>query len=211
VRRDDTPPPADPGPDIIDQLPPGPERDYFIEQRAGQQRALLMPKLPERHAKKVEEIPLPPELAAWDWTKGPLLWGAKGTGKTQAATTMVFNAVKSRRHQAKGFAWVSTSRLFADLRRRMDDKNLVVPDIENMRDATLVVLDDFGRERPSDWTEEQTFVFIDDLYNREVEVIVTTNMEPESLASRIGTYAHDRLMEITRPHFMDGLSYRRTK
>lgn len=200
----------DPGPDILDHLDDYPdERDRLKRERAELQERLLAPRLPRRHYAKVDDIPLPPMLADWDWsTGGVLLHGPKGTGKTQAACRMVVEAVRELRVGASRIAWVSTSLLFMDLRRAMDDKKFTPPAVQAMRDAELVCLEDMCKERPSDWVHEQMFTLVDELYARDVDLIVTTNWQPHELPSRVGDYTADRINEMTTPVKLDGESWR---
>ena len=208
MRVDDLPVP-DPGDDIINLLPPGPDRDDFIAQRREQQERLLSPVLPKRHYAKVDDIPIPAPLSGWDMSKGGvLLHGPKGTGKTQAACKMVVESIRALDVQAKDIAWVSTSLLFMDLRRAMDDKSVTVRGVQQMRDAELVVWEDAGKERPSDWVGEQLFTLADELYARDVVLIVTTNYRPDELGVRLGEYTADRIAEMTTPVLLDGESFR---
>lgn len=180
-----------------------------MRERAEQQERLLAPRLPRRHYAKVDDIPLPPALVDWDWSKGGvLLWGPKGTGKTQAATRMVVDAVRSLRVAANRIAWVSTSLLFMDLRRAMDDKKFTPAAVQSMRDADLVVLEDLCKERPSDWVHEQMFTLVDECYARDVDLIVTTNWQPFELPTRVGEYTADRITEMTTAVHLDGQSWR---
>lgn len=207
-RRNEDVPVPDPGPDILTMIDDPVLREHFAAERREQQMRLIAPLLPARHLAKVDDIPLPPELANWDRSRGLLLHGPRGTGKTQAVTRLVVEAVKELRHQAPRVAFVSTSMLFADLRRQMNDKELEVPAVERMRKASLVVLEDLGKERPSPWVHEQTFVLFDDLYARDVELLVTTNLQSAQLEDRIGEYALDRLREMVTPIYIGGESHR---
>lgn len=201
----------DPGTaDILDHLADYPdERDRLARERAEQQERLLAPRLPRRHYAKVDAIPMPPQLVDWDWSRGGvLLHGPKGTGKTQAAVKLAVEAVRSRRVAANRIAWVSTSLLFMDLRRAMDDKSVKPASIQAMRDADLVVVEDWAKERPTDWVIEQTFTFIDELYASDVDLIVTTNWQPHELAGRVGDYTADRIDEMTTAVLLDGQSFR---
>lgn len=129
-------------------------------------------------------------LAGWDWRTGALLFGPKGTGKTYAAAALA-KAAGLWPHEV---AWISTSRLFFDMRRNMDGAKLELPDLTR---AELVVFDDLGKERPSPWVKENLFVMVDDLYNREARVIVTSNVtHPRELEAHVGEYSFDRFRDM---------------
>lgn len=199
----------DPGPDILTLVTDPDLLKCMEDERRAQQERLLAPRLPSRHYAKVDQITLPPELDAWDWsTGGPLIWGPRGTGKTQAATALLVACIRRLRVQASQVAFVSTSKLYVDLRRKIDDKTVSIPELDHMRQARLVVAEDLGKERPSEWVVEQNFVLFDDLYARDVKLIVTTNYSPDELYARVGEFAGDRIKEMTRPFHMDGDSHR---
>lgn len=122
--------------------------------------------------------------------KGPLIFGPKGVGKTYAACAL---AMGSGEHPYYTH-YVSLVHYFANMRRRMNGVNADVPDLS---EAKLVILDDIGKERPTDWVREQTFELIDNLYNNEARLIVTSNSHPSALELHLGEFAFDRIKEIT--------------
>lgn len=179
------------------------------QDRKDQQERLLAPRLPPRHYRKVDQIALPEQLVDWDWSQGgPLLHGTKGTGKTQAATRMAVEAVRSLRHHAGSIVVADTNELLMLMRRQMDDKTVAIPELARIKTCTLCIAEDLGKARPSEWVEETLFGLFNDLYNREVELIVTTNYQPDELASRIGDYSADRVAEMTVPVPLGGESFR---
>lgn len=204
-------PDIQPGPDILDFVPEGAIRDQMVADRQGNELKILQGKLPARHFAKAADIPLPHALWSWDWEQGgPLLHGPKGTGKTQAAVGMVVKAVTEGVVQAQRVAWVATSQLFIDLRRAVGDKDIRVPIVEAMRTAELVVMDDLGKTKWTEYVEEQLFTIVDDLYMRGVKVIGSSNLEQGSLDIKLGEFAADRIAEITVPFLMSGKSWRRS-
>lgn len=101
--------------------------------------------------------------------------------------------------------WISLVHLFADMRRRMNGIEVKIPDLSK---AGLIVIDDLGKERPTEWVREQTFELIEGLYQREVSIIVTSNIHPSKLKSHVGEFVMDRLKDMTSCVLMQGESKR---
>ena len=69
--------------------------------------------------------------------------------------------------------------------------------------AELLVLDDLGAEKTSDWVEETLNLIVNTRYNERRATIFTSNYEekedrtdPESLLMRVGFRMHSRLYEM---------------
>lgn len=60
----------------------------------------------------------------------------------------------------------------------------------------LLVLDDLGAEKPTDWTRERLFEIIDHRYNEELPLIITTNLTPDEMISDLGERICDRIREM---------------
>lgn len=65
-----------------------------------------------------------------------------------------------------------------------------------LRTAPLLVLDDLGREKATDWVLERLYVLIDDRYGRRLPTVVTTNYTPDELAKRDYGAMVSRLTEV---------------
>jgi DNA replication protein DnaC len=91
--------------------------------------------------------------------------------------------------------------------------------------ADLVVIDELGAARPTDWIFETQELLIGGLYNRMVPTVVTTNLpnlaagaaaasgyeraaRPETLGDRIGMRMFSRLQEMCRTVTMNGPDWR---
>lgn len=65
-----------------------------------------------------------------------------------------------------------------------------------LQSVKLLILDDMGAEKTSDWVNEKLFEIIDYRYNEELPMLVTTNLVPEELKKQIGARNFDRLREM---------------
>ena len=81
--------------------------------------------------------------------------------------------------------------------------------------ADLLVLDDLGAEKTSEWVEETLNLIVNTRYNEKRVTIVTSNYDdnpditdPDSLLFRIGFRMHSRLHEMCEFLYLDGADYR---
>jgi DNA replication protein DnaC len=70
-----------------------------------------------------------------------------------------------------------------------------VDPLPGLYEADLVVLDDLGREKVTDWATERLYVLVNERYNRVLPTIVTTNYAAGELADRGYDALVSRLME----------------
>ena len=80
--------------------------------------------------------------------------------------------------------------------------------------AELLVLDDLGAEKPSEWVEETMNLIVNTRYNERRPTIFTTNYEDlpdegevDSLKARVGFRLHSRLHEMCEFLEYDGGDY----
>jgi DNA replication protein DnaC len=82
--------------------------------------------------------------------------------------------------------------------------------------AELLVLDDLGAEKPSEWVEETMNLIVNTRYNERRPTIFTTNYinmpdevdDVDSLKARVGFRLHSRLHEMCEFLEYDGGDYR---
>jgi DNA replication protein DnaC len=81
--------------------------------------------------------------------------------------------------------------------------------------ADLLVLDDLGAEKTSEWVEETMNLIVNTRYNERRLTVFTSNYpdipddtDPDSLLFRIGHRMRSRLHEMCEFHPMDGADYR---
>ena len=136
---------------------------------------------------------------------GLLLFGNVGTGKTYFAACIA-NALIS-----DGIPVLMTnfSKILNDLTGfKEEDKNSYINSLNNYE---LLIIDDLGVERQSEYALEQVFNIIDSRYKNGQPLIVTTNLSIEELKNpKDMSYKriYDRILEMTIPLKIDGVSRR---
>jgi len=127
-------------------------------------------------------------------TGGPslLLLGITGTGKTwQAMGAMRGLAVLGLRAN-----WRATTA--ADLYARLRPRHGVDSETEfrEFAGARLLVLDDLGAAKGSEWTEEANFRLVNYRYEHQLPTLFTSNLLPGELADALGARVSSRLREM---------------
>lgn len=122
-----------------------------------------------------------------------LLVGTTGTGKTHLA----YGAIRSLIGAEVGVRWQATTAadLYADLRPRtgVDTER----ELRSVSRCPLLILDDLGAARTSEWTEEITYRLINHRYNEMLPTLITTNLPIRDLRTAVGDRVASRLAEMT--------------
>ena len=84
------------------------------------------------------------------------------------------------------------------------------------RDAELLVLDELGARRPTEWGREVLYGLLNTRYNRKRITILTTNFDDEAekpgdetLEVRVGSAVRSRLYEMCRTIRVSGPDFRK--
>ena len=147
-------------------------------------------------------------------TRGLLFEGLPGVGKTHLAVAVLKQVIEA----------AGVRGLFYDTRdllriiRSTYDPSIRTTELEILRPvmtADLLVLDDLGAEKTSEWVEETMNLIVNTRYNERRLTVFTSNYqdipedtEPNSLIFRIGHRMRSRLHEMCEFLQMDGADYR---
>ena len=136
---------------------------------------------------------------------GYLLWGGVGTGKSYFAGCIA-NALME---QEVAVRMTNFALILNDLTASFKGRNEY---IARLCRAPLLILDDFGMERGTEYGLEQVYNVVDSRYRSRRPLIVTTNLSLQDLQHPKDT-AHariyDRLLEMCAPIRFSGENFRR--
>lgn len=137
--------------------------------------------------------------------KGLLLYGEVGTGKTYAACE-VANALID-----KGYPVLVTNfaRLTNLIQAKFEGRQEYIDSLSNF---ALIVIDDLGAERNSEFMKEMIFNIVDARYRAGLPMLVTTNLTIEEIKKPGDTASsriYDRVIERCFPIEVAGNSRRR--
>lgn len=157
------------------------ERALAVARRAARWEGFVPPRFTGASLDAVAERDQPIAAALLGWagdSRRPnlILTGTIGVGKTFAALAAVRADVEAGRR----VVYWSTGRLLQDLRPGSVALGDVVRDL---LDADILILDDLGVEKASEWTTEQLSIVVDDRYANLKPIVVTTN----DLGSLVGS------------------------
>src|SRR6266849_5268361 len=146
--------------------------------------------------------------------KGLLLEGQPGVGKTHLAVAVLKQIIQQS--GARGLFY--DTRDLLRIIRSTYDQSIRTTELEVLGPvmrADLLVLDDLGAEKTSEWVEETMNLIVNTRYNERRMTLFTSNYldipddtEPNSLVFRIGHRMRSRLHEMCEFVQMDGADYR---
>jgi DNA replication protein DnaC len=141
--------------------------------------------------------------------RGTGLWlsGDTGTGKT----TLAMLVSKEALNRAHSVAIYSLPKLLARIRRTYDAEpggDSYAAFFERLTSVDLLHIDDFGAEKRSDWVLEQLYALVNDRYEDERSIMLTTNLTVDKLEDQIGRRTVSRLTETCEQVALFGVDRR---
>lgn len=115
--------------------------------------------------------------------KGLILVGSNGVGKTHLACSIANELMKNGIPVIYG----TLINLLAEIRNSYDlDNNISEMEIIKLyENVDLLIIDDLGKEKTSEWGLEKLFTIINSRYENNLPVIITTNYNQNTLIERI--------------------------
>ena len=115
--------------------------------------------------------------------KGLILVGNNGVGKTHLACSIANKLIENGIPVIYG----TLINLLAELRNSYDTDNDIseMEIIKLYENVALLIIDDLGKEKPSEWGLEKLFTIINSRYENNLPVIITINYNQNSLLQRL--------------------------
>ncbi|MFC9395010.1 ATP-binding protein [Streptomyces sp. NPDC057027] len=133
--------------------------------------------------------------------------GPTGTGKTHQA----YGAIRTLLAAGVRLHWqaVTAADLYARLRPRpgFDSER----DLQSLMRCPLLLLDDLGAAKTSEWTEELTYRLINHRYEHLRPTLITSNLTTDALRAALGDRVSSRLAQMTERVTLEGEDRRRQK
>lgn len=139
--------------------------------------------------------------------QGLLFYGGVGTGKTFAAACIANRLLNQR------IPVIMTSfvKLLESMQGFSEDDSAL---IARLNRAKLLIIDDLGAERSTDYALEKVYDIVDSRYRAKLPIILTTNLSMTELKESTDiryTRIYDRIFEMCYPMQFKGQSWRKVE
>lgn len=170
-----------------------------VDRKAEAESRLARSGIPERlRCKTFDDYEVTPDnrhavKLAKELSKGLLLIGKVGTGKSLLAAIVAQGFLA----EGKSVIFKDTPELLRELKATFGDVKLNFDSVmKSYCEVDLLILDDLGSEKPTDWAVEQIYSIVNSRYNSGKKLIVTSNYGGEELRQRlnVGGVMGDRII-----------------
>ena len=190
------------------------EQESLLESRSGLELELLRKMTFEHFDHKRLELPLEQRQnlrqafnLAVEFARSPEGWlifqGVNGCGKTHLAAAIA----NHRLAQGKPVFFVVVADLLDHLRSTFSPDSKISYDefSEKLKEAPLLILDDFGEQSATPWAQEKLYQLINYRYNARLPMVVTTCLCLDEIETRISSRMVDPsislVFNITAPDY----------
>lgn len=145
--------------------------------------------------------------------EGLFITGGYGVGKTHLAAAIANYLIQNLKATVI-FGNVTT--LLGRIRQTYSENSQYEEEqiLKELYDVDLLIIDDLGKEKPTEWVEEKLYTVINQRYEDYKPIVVTSNLELEEIEHRLETCGGaivSRIIEMCRGIKMVGPDFRKEK
>ena len=139
--------------------------------------------------------------------KGLFITGVVGTGKTHLVIAIIDYIARILKRKRIWVIYTTAVDLLTEIKYSYDrhDTEETISGYEN---CALLIIDDIGIEKTTDWTDELLYKIIDTRYSEMRSLIVTTNLNIKEVKNKLSERIVSRIYEMCRGVKLRGEDYR---
>lgn len=135
---------------------------------------------------------VPKQITEYDGGANLIIHGQVGTGKTHLVVGLIKNIITENVIVVK---FITGVQLLHKIRNSLNGEPYKSDTlIDSYSKYPLLVIDDLGAEKSTEWTKETLYLIIDNRYCNMLPTIVTSNLTPGELSSKLDDRMISRLM-----------------
>lgn len=141
--------------------------------------------------------------------KGIIITGRVGTGKTHLAVAIVDYIARmyKKKVNSNHIHFASVVDMISDIKRGFKDSSSETR-LKKYEDVALLILDDFGANRSTEWEKDIMYRIINYRYQELKPIIITTNLNFTQLMKLLDERIFSRLFEMNEGVNTTGEDYR---
>lgn len=135
--------------------------------------------------------------------KGLYFYGEPGSGKTH-----LMAAIANYLIHKENVRFITSPELLLSIRKAFGSTVSEEGLLDQLSKVPLLIIDDIGSEKPTEWVQETLFVLIDRRYTNLMPTLFTSNYSLDELKDRLGYRTASRIAEMTQVVELQANDYR---
>ena len=139
--------------------------------------------------------------------KGLFLTGTVGTGKTHLLAAIIDYIARIYKRKINRVMYFTSTGLLNEIRNSYNN-NESEEFVHKVKNCSLLLIDDFGAEKTTDWVLETYFEIIDFRYANLKPTIIATNLTDKEIKEKLSERIMSRIYECCKGIKLTGKDYR---